>query len=221
MSLKSTIKSHKSLLYLTSVIYSLGFIIRYMPLILKGRLSVKGAYIRNCKINLNGINVKIQIGERTRCSNCSFYCEGAHTSIYIKGGKSVISNTSFHAADSNSCILIDSDFTMEGGHIAATEGNEIRIGQDCMFSNHIEIRNGDSHSILANGKRINHGKNILIGNHVWLCANVKIMKGSHIADNCIIGNSSLISSTCGEPNSIYAGIPAKLVKQNISWDRHR
>ena len=40
------------------------------------------------------------------------------------------------------------DFTMEGGHIASTEGEKIVIGNDCMFSNDIEIRNGDSHTII-------------------------------------------------------------------------
>ena len=141
----------------------------------------------------------------------------------IGGGKTIIANTDFHLADDNSRIVIGNDFTMESGHIAATEGATINIGNDCMFSNDVEIRNGDSHSILdaSSGKRINHAQNVNIGNHVWLGAHSRILKGSIIPDNCIIGNSALVSGKLSEENTAYGGIPAKSLKSNINWSRQR
>lgn len=89
-----------------------------------------------------------------------------------------------------------------------------------MFSNGIDIRNSDEHSVTdLDGKRINPAEDIVIGNHVWLCAYSKILKGAVIPDNCVIANSSLVKSKFTESNAIYAGIPAKLVKKDITWTR--
>ncbi len=112
---------------------------------------------------------------------------------------------------------------MEGGHIASTEGETITIGNDCMFSNDIEIRNGDSHSIIkANtDERLNWAESVTIGNHVWLTAHVRVLKGSCIANNSIIANSSIVTNQLNVPNAIYGGMPAKMLKTNIDWDRDR
>lgn len=108
---------------------------------------------------------------------------------------------------------------MEGGHIAATEGEIIKIGNDCMFSGDIEIRNGDSHSIIkANSQeRINWAKPVIIEDHVWLTAHVRVLKPHH----SIIGNSSVVSKVLEEPHSIYGGSPIRNLKTNIDWDRNR
>jgi len=60
----------------------------------------------------------------------------------------------------------------------------------------------------------------MIGNHVWLGADVKVLKGAIINDGAIIGTGSLVSGTV-DANCIYAGIPAKKVKEHVSWRRDR
>lgn len=134
-----------------------------------------------------------------------------------------MSNTSFVIEDDSGSIVIGKDFTMEGGEIAATEGESITIGEDCMFSSDVEIRNGDSHVILVKetGKRTNYAKPIIIGNHVWLTAHVRVLKGSVIPDECIVGNSSVLSGKFDIPNSVFAGNPAKQVKTGMTWNRFR
>jgi acetyltransferase-like isoleucine patch superfamily enzyme len=91
-----------------------------------------------------------------------------------------------------------------------------------MFSSGIQIEASDSHTIFAmdNSQRINFGKNILIGNHVWLGRFVTVLKGVTINDNCIIGTKSLVTKNT-DKNGLYVGIPAKKVKDNINWNRTR
>lgn len=134
-----------------------------------------------------------------------------------------MSNTSLVIEDDGGSIVIGKDFTMEGGEIAATEGETVTIGEDCMFSEDIEIRNGDSHVILdkATSKRTNYARPITIGNHVWLTAHVRVLKGSIIPDDSIVGNSSVVSGKFTNTNAIYAGNPARLVKTGTTWDRFR
>lgn len=93
-----------------------------------------------------------------------------------------------------------------------------------MFSEDIEIRTGDSHGIFENVpsfKRVNPAQDIVIGNHVWVAAHARILKGGSLPDNSILANSSVMTKKAIEKNSIYGGIPAKLLKSNISWSRSR
>jgi acetyltransferase-like isoleucine patch superfamily enzyme len=91
-----------------------------------------------------------------------------------------------------------------------------------MFSHRIEIRNGDSHAIFDyNSKmRINDAQPIKIGNHVWLGADSKVLKGSIIEDGAIISTGAIVTGHV-ERQAIYAGVPAKKIKENIYWERER
>ena len=90
-----------------------------------------------------------------------------------------------------------------------------------MFGGNIVLRTTDSHPIydLTTNELINKGGDIIIGNNVWIAKNGTILKNTKIADGCIIATESIVTKDCLTPNSIYAGSPAKLVKQNIKWDR--
>lgn len=221
--IKSKIRESKYLLYIVAFIYSIPDIFRNIIPIMKCRIVISGVFLRNVKFKCSGKNIKVSIGSGAVLNNCSFYCDGDNILIRIEGTKTRIKNTRFYVEDNNSCIVIGECFTMEGGHIASTEGQEISIGNDCMFSNDIEIRNGDSHAICLNddGRRINDASKVFIGNHVWLCAHSRVMKGTIVADNCILGNSAVASGKLDECNSIYAGSPAKFMKRGIKWSRER
>ena len=93
-----------------------------------------------------------------------------------------------------------------------------------MLSEDIEIRNGDSHSIVLeddNSVRINKAQDVVVGRHVWITAHVRIMKGTIIPDNCIIANSSVVIGKLKKTNAIYGGSPARILKDGINWNRSR
>lgn len=100
-----------------------------------------------------------------------------------------------------------------------SQGASITIGEWCMFSYGIEVRNTDSHRIFQVGSnaQINHPKDIILGNHVWIGKNATILKGVTIGHDSIIAMGSVVTKSC-EPNSILAGNPAKVVKTDITWD---
>jgi acetyltransferase-like isoleucine patch superfamily enzyme len=91
-----------------------------------------------------------------------------------------------------------------------------------MFSFDVDIRNGDSHSILNadSGSRVNWAKNIKIRDHVWLGAFSQVLGGADIGENAIIGIRSLVKGKI-EPGVIAAGIPAKTIKSGFTWDSKR
>ena len=154
--------------------------------------------------------------------NCLLHIRGNNCTIEIVN-HCILSNVELWIEDNECTISIGDRTTIEGAHIAATEGKSISIGEDCMFSHGIEIRNGDSHTIFdtSSRQRINSAQAVKIGNHVWLSADSKILKGSIIGDGTVIGAGTIVTNNAVDQNSIYTGIPARKVKENIFWDRNR
>lgn len=44
-------------------------------------------------------------------------------------------------------------------------------------------------------------------------------KNTKIPDDSIVGWGSIVTKVFHEPNIILAGIPAKIIKRGINWDR--
>lgn len=185
-------------------------------------ISLSCAFLKGTSFDISGRNNVIIVGPKARLFNCKIKIIGDGNKLEIKGGSTIISNTSFWMQHGPNEIIIGHDSTIEGGHLAAIEGTKITVGNDCMFSSDIEIRTGDSHSIIntVTDKRINPSADVLIGNHVWLTAHVRVMKGAVLPDNSIVGNSAIVTNKFDKENSVYAGIPAKHIKDNINWDRY-
>ena len=73
-----------------------------------------------------------------------------------------------------------------------TKIKKVCIGKDNQWSFQILIRTSDSHAILDSaGNCINKGGDVIIGEHVWLAAQVRILKGVSIAKGCIVGCGSI------------------------------
>ena len=53
---------------------------------------------------------------------------------------------------------------------------------------------------------------MLIGDGVWIGANAFINPGIRIGSNTVIGANSVVTKNL-EANSIYGGVPAKLIRQ--------
>ncbi|MBP3923778.1 acyltransferase [bacterium] len=127
----------------------------------------------------------------------------------------------FNIQEDNSYIKIGKNFSANDVTFRLIEGNStVIIGDDCMFSCNIDILSSDGHVIMRKGevRPYNQPKPVIIGNHVWVGYNVKILKGTEIADNTILGACSVVSGKFNEPNVIIAGNPARVVKQDIDWN---
>lgn len=95
---------------------------------------------------------------------------------------------------------------------------KVEFGDDCFCGWNVSVRDGDGHFITdqESGEILNHPKEIHIGNHVWLCSDVTVMKGVDIADYVVIAANSLALKSCDTPNAIYGGCPARIIKERIT-----
>lgn len=90
----------------------------------------------------------------------------------------------------------------------------IDIGKDVAISENVTIRDSDNHDIVGT----EHVKTlpIKIGNRVWIGMNVVILKGVTIGEGAIIAAGAVVTKDVPE-NSLVGGIPAKIIKRNVSW----
>lgn len=173
------------------------------------------------KMIINGDSNEIIVHKNSKIENVTFRILGNNHRIII-GANCVIKSGEIWVED-NGCVLEIGDYTtIEDAHLAVTESTKLIIGKDCMFAKQIDVRTGDSHAIYdqESKQRINKAKDIIIGDHVWVANRVTILKGSVIKDGAVVGNNSVITGQVPS-NSIFAGNPAKKLKDNIEWRRQR
>ncbi len=95
----------------------------------------------------------------------------------------------------------------------------VSFGSNCLLSWEILIMDTDFHPMLnAEGTRINEDAAVVLGNDIWIGCRALILKGSDIASGCIVGASSLVSRPLPVAAGLYAGNPAKLLKENVRWE---
>lgn len=184
----------------------------------------KSATLYNCNFDIVGDNNEIEIKESAILNNVIFFIRGNNHKVTI--GRRVIFNrgASIWIEDVNCEVTIGENTSFEESHIAVTEPNSrVIIGEDCMFAYDIDLRTGDSHSIINSktNERINYAKSINIGNHVWIASHVSILKGVTIADNSIVATRAVVTKSFSEKNILIGGTPAIKIKENINWDRKR
>lgn len=106
-------------------------------------------------------------------------------------------------------------------HLLCQEGGFVKIGRDCLFSRQVEIRTTDSHALVSRetGERINLPGPVEIGAHVWMGLGVLVGKGVRIADDNVVGAKSFVAKPFLESGTVIAGVPAKVVKRGVTWQR--
>jgi len=92
----------------------------------------------------------------------------------------------------------------------------LAIGDNCAISWDCQFLDDDFHDVEYPGKR-NTDNSIIIGDHVWIGCGAKIYKGTVIPNGCIISSNSIVRGKFLTENSIIAGNPAKIIKENVKW----
>lgn len=132
--------------------------------------------------------------------------------LIVKGAFSCFAG-SFIRLTPNSKLILHGGFINE--NVQITVGDTIEIGEGFTCGRDVVIRSYDGHTIKRKDYKISEP--IKIGKHVWIGQGATILKGVSIGDGAIIASGAIVVKDV-PANSIVAGIPAKVVSENVQWE---
>ena len=180
-------------------------------------ISIKSK-LKKFNVDVNGDNNDIYIAPNCHITNGVVFISGNNNKLFIEEGARIYGPLRIDMKDS-ATVIIRKGGRLRGAHIVAESGI-VEYGEDSMTSYGVIIRNADSHPIYDtnSGERLNTPQDVVMGRHVWLAQNATILKGVTIGDNSIIGTGSIVTKDCPQ-NCVMAGNPAKVIKENVRWER--
>lgn len=116
-------------------------------------------------------------------------------------------------------VEIGADVTANGLSLMVDDG-EVTIGDDCMLAE-VFIHAGDNHALFDTQTRgILNNRRALVSleKHVWVASRATLLGGTRIGQGSIVAATATAKGNFG-PCVLLAGVPAKVIKSNISWTR--
>lgn len=177
----------------------------------------------DAKGKVMGKNNRVTIGNSAHPSTFNIFINGENNSIFIanpyfiKGLNIYIGN---HVPAHNVEFFMGENCSTEpnGRFYLYNSGNVCRIGRDCMLSNSVTIRCGESPHLIFDketGEYLDVSDGVYIGNHVWIGEQVYITKRAMIADESVVAACSVVTKKFTEKNAVLAGNPAKIVRTSV------
>lgn len=154
----------------------------------------------------------VEIGKNSRIDGLEIEGKGK-----VKIGENVIIKNLFinfdYSKNNESFIEIGNDvFIGNGGKLIIF--SSLSIGKGTLIAPEVLIvdtKHNFGHCIILRNSGVST-KSIDIGQNVWIGAKSLILPGVKIFNNVIIAGSSVVNKNC-EKNSIYAGNPARKIKE--------
>lgn len=170
----------------------------------------------NATIIINGNNNVVVIEEGCVLKEAVFRI-GSNCSVNI-GRNGLLNKLEIYCLESASITIGEKISCTWYTRIYAHEPAKIVIGNDCLIASEVVISASDMHTIfeVSTGRRVNQAEDITIGRHVWLAANVSVMKGVNIGENSVVGANSLVTKDIPS-HCVAAGSPAKVIKTGTNW----
>ena len=92
--------------------------------------------------------------------------------------------------------------------------DNISIGEQCVISERVMIRDSNNHTLNYAGYQ--KSSPIHIGDHVWIGMGATILSGVTIGNGSVIAAGAVVTKDV-PPNTLVAGVPAKIIRENIEW----
>lgn len=125
------------------------------------------------------------------------------TEIAVESGKLILKhsiftrrNVSFRVEGGE--MTVGTSFFNQGCSITCMEN--IQIGDNCLFGPNVVVVDHDHEYRYVDERRGNHYRKspIIIGDNVWIGANVTILRGSQIGDGAVIGAGCVVRGKIGK-----------------------
>lgn len=119
----------------------------------------------------------------------------------------------FEARSPGSRLSIGKGTILNNGAVIIADKGNVMIGANCLIGSGFYVSDSDFHGLELEKRRMNDYvcKDVCIGDNVFIGNDVKILKGVVVGEGAVIGTGSIVVASV-PANSVYAGVPAKLIK---------
>jgi acetyltransferase-like isoleucine patch superfamily enzyme len=149
------------------------------------------------------------LGKSTGVSNLTIITGDAKSMIVLDGA-TIGRGVKLSVGPAAKLEIGDKSYITDGSQILAQ--NSIIIGKNCAISFGVTIMDDDGHGIGLPP----YSAPITIEDEVWIGCNVTILKGVTIGKGSVVAAGAVVTKSC-PPHSLLAGVPAKIIKQEIAW----
>lgn len=181
----------------------------------QGSLKIHFSSSVGCSVFLeDGVSGKIEI-----------FFRASHGVVYI-GKDAALQDLQIVIAAPESRMLIGGEVTTSGFNRwianSSSEYRDVVVGDDCMFSSEITLRNSDGHPVYdaSTWNQVNLARNgVMIEPHCWIGRGSSILKNVQIGACSIVAMGAVVSRS-SPPFSVLAGVPAMAnVMEGRLWTR--
>jgi acetyltransferase-like isoleucine patch superfamily enzyme len=180
------------------------------------RLDIEITVDRHCQHNL------LVVGRNARPPR-SVHFQGSRNVVVIGDDSPWMLAAEIRMSSDDGVVFFGRGVTSNGSSIVAEgQGARIIIGDDCMFAARTAVRTSDRHAIcdIGSGAWLNQPGDVILGPHVWVGEEATILKGVRIGAGAIIGAKALVTRSVPK-FSVALGLPARVTKSGVTWQRSR
>ena len=144
--------------------------------------------------------------------------------VIITGGVAPVGHNGLFAAQlwNKAQIIYFGDNVTSNGAFIVVGGEEkcVIVGDDCMFSRNVTLQTDDQHAVvdIKSGEWRNPPGDLILEPHVWLGEGVTVSKHVILGFGTVVGTRALVLKS-SERFSMLGGVPAKLIRSGVCWDR--
>jgi acetyltransferase-like isoleucine patch superfamily enzyme len=174
---------------------------------------------KQVKLNIKGNDNEITIiGDKLR--NTTIDICGDHCQLVFHEIEHVYNGNILLKGEKNSFIMGEGSSINGCRSFQIGESNHLKIGNGCMLSDGIELWSSDSHNIydLTTHERLNHERDIILDDHVWVGHGVTLLKGVHIGSGAILGMKAVITKDVPKNSVVVTEYSQRVVKENVYWE---
>lgn len=142
----------------------------------------------------------------------TLFCMRKNAKLVFKGPFNFYSNADISISE-NALLELGSGFCNHGIRLHCF--NHIRIGDDVCIGDDVVIRDDDGHEII--GSCHPRSLPIIIEDRVWIGMKATILKGVTIGTGAVVAAGAVVTQDV-PAHSLVAGVPAKVVKENVQWN---
>ena len=138
---------------------------------------------------------------------------GPGASLLVEGAFKIYSGARVYINEGAQLVL-GSGYINSSLNLSCFE--RIVIGKEVAISEGVTIRDSDDHAITSSPTH-KRTSPVTIGNNVWIGMNATILKGVNIGDGAVVAAGAVVSKDV-PARTLVAGVPARVVRENIKWE---